>query len=247
LVETLAGETGSVTLIGAISPPSGDFSEPVTNHSKRYVKAFWMLDVKRAHARFYPAINPLHSYSENAQDFVAWWATQGCDAWWSLRSRFLSLLEEQARLERMARIIGKDALPPRQQLTLLNADLLNESILRQSAFSPVDRVAAPVKQAAMMRLVARWMDLSLDALNAGVDLGAIATLPCLRSLARMGEEIGNEDMPKFDLLLARMETEFAALGASGKSDVHVATTIGAGRDVHVAPTTGGPDAPPAAG
>ncbi len=217
LVETLGGETGSVTLIGAVSPPSGDFSEPVTNHTKRYVKAFWVLDVNRAHARFYPAIHPLNSYSENAQDFVAWWATQGNDAWWSLRRRFLSLLEEQARLQRMARIIGKDALPPRQQLTLLNADLLNEAILRQSAFSPVDRIAAPAKQAAMMRLVARWMDLALESLDAGVDLGAISTLPCLRSLARMGEEIGNEDMPKFDALLARMETEFAALGATGSS------------------------------
>jgi V/A-type H+-transporting ATPase subunit A len=214
LVETLAGDTGSVTLIGAISPPSGDFSEPVTNHTKRYVKAFWMLDVKRAQARFYPAIHPLHSYAENAQEFVAWWAAEGCDDWWTLRGRFLALLEEQARLERMARIIGKDALPPKQRLTLLNADLLNESILRQSAFSPVDRVATPAKQGAMMRLVARWIDLAHAALAAGVELTAISTLPCLRSLSRMGEEIGNHELPRFAQLLARMDTEFAALGAS---------------------------------
>jgi V/A-type H+-transporting ATPase subunit A len=214
LVETLAGDTGSVTLIGAISPPSGDFSEPVTNHTKRYVKAFWMLDVKRAQARFYPAIHPLHSYAENAQEFVAWWAAEGCDDWWTLRGRFLALLEEQARLERMARIIGKDALPPKQRLTLLNADLLNESILRQSAFSPVDRVATPAKQGAMMRLVARWVDLAHAALAAGVELTAISTLPCLRSLSRMGEEIGNHELPRFAQLLARMDTEFAALGAS---------------------------------
>jgi V/A-type H+-transporting ATPase subunit A len=219
LVETLGGETGSVTLIGAISPPSGDFSEPVTNHTKRYVRAFWVLDVKRAHARFYPAIHPLQSYAENAQDFAGWWAAQGCDDWWSLRRRFLALLEEQARLERMARIIGKDALPARQQLTLLNADLLNESILRQSAFSPVDRVAIPAKQGAMMRLVARWIDLALDALNAGVDLGAIAALPCLRALARMGEEIGNDELPRFAQLLARMESEFAALGSAKSPQV----------------------------
>ncbi len=225
LVETLAGDTGSVTLIGAISPPSGDFSEPVTNHTKRYVKAFWMLDVKRAHARFYPAIHPLHSYAENAQDFVAWWAAEGCDDWWTLRGRFLALLEEQARLERMARIIGKDALPPRQRLTLLNADLLNESILRQSAFSPVDRVASPAKQGAMMRLVARWIDLAQDALAAGAELAAIATLPCLRSLARMGEEIGNDEKPRFAQLMARMETEFAALGESGTPNIPRSTDL----------------------
>jgi V/A-type H+-transporting ATPase subunit A len=225
LVETLAGDTGSVTLIGAISPPSGDFSEPVTNHTKRYVKAFWMLDVKRAHARFYPAIHPLHSYAENAQDFIAWWAAEGCDDWWTLRGRFLALLEEQARLERMARIIGKDALPPKQRLTLLNADLLNESILRQSAFSPVDRVATPAKQGAMMRLVARWIDLAHAALAQGVELGAISTLPCLRSLSRMGEEIGNDEQPRFAQLLARMETEFAALGESGTPNVPRSTDL----------------------
>ncbi|HWS25004.1 MAG TPA: hypothetical protein VN259_00395, partial [Xanthomonadales bacterium] len=208
------GDSGSVTLIGAISPPSGDFSEPVTNHSKRYVKAFWMLDSRRAQARFYPAVHPLQSYSEDARDFVAWWAAEGCDTWWPLRQRFLALLEEQARLERMARIIGKDALPARQQLTLFNAELVNESFLRQSAFSTVDRVAAPAKQGAMMRLLARWMDLSQNALTEGTGLDAISALPCLRPLARMGEEIANDDPSRFRQLQSRMEAEFAALDAT---------------------------------
>ena len=255
LVQTLGGDTGSVTLIGAISPPSGDFSEPVTNHTKRYVKAFWMLDSKRAQARFYPAVHPLHSYAEDAQDFVAWWAAEGCDTWWTLRQRFLALLEEQARLERMARIIGKDALPARQQLTLFNAELMNESFLRQSAFSAVDRVAVPAKQGAMMRMLARWMDLSLNALSDGVELTRIAELPCLRPLARMGEEIANDDLLRFRQLQTRMEAEFAALtatrggrdahvapataagGPPGRSDVYVATGSAADAgDVHVAPT-----------
>lgn len=223
LVETLGGATGSVTLIGAISPPSGDFSEPVTNHTKRYVKAFWMLDAKRAQSRFYPAVHPLHSYAEDAQDFVAWWAAEGCDTWWSLRMRFLALLDEQARLERMARIIGKDALPARQQLTLFNAELLNESFLRQSAYSAIDRVAVPAKQGAMMRLLARWMDQSLNALTDGVELARIATLPCLRSLARMGEEIANDDLLRFRQLQSRMEAEFAALTATRSSAATAAT------------------------
>ena len=113
LVETLGGDTGSVTVMGAISPPSGDFSEPVTSHTKRYVKAFWALDVKRAQARFYPAIHPLQSYAEDAREFAPWWAAQGNGQWLALRRRFLTLLDEQAQLERMARIIGKDALPAR--------------------------------------------------------------------------------------------------------------------------------------
>ena len=147
LVETLAASTGSVTVMGAISPPSGDFSEPVTSHTKRYVAAFWALDVKRAQARFYPAIHPLQSYAEDAREFAPWWAAQGNGQWLELRRRFLTLLDEQAQLERMARIIGKDALPARQQLTLFCAELVNEAFLRQSAFSEIDRVCSPQRQA----------------------------------------------------------------------------------------------------
>ncbi len=84
LVDTLGGDTGSVTVMGAISPPSGDFSEPVTSHTKRYVKAFWALDVKRAQARFYPAVHPLQSYAEDAREFAPWWAAQGNGQWLAL-------------------------------------------------------------------------------------------------------------------------------------------------------------------
>jgi V/A-type H+/Na+-transporting ATPase subunit A len=155
-VTTLNGSTGSVTLLGSISPPSGDFSEPVTSHTKRYVRSFWALDAKRAQARFYPAVNPLQSYSEDSLDMAVWWqeiyagvttargrAASGENEWLELRRRVLTLLDEQARLERMARIIGKDALPARQRLALSCAELFNEAFLRQSAFSA--SIAAPVR------------------------------------------------------------------------------------------------------
>ncbi|HEX6017015.1 MAG TPA: V-type ATP synthase subunit A [Burkholderiaceae bacterium] len=211
VVETLAGDTGSVTIMGAISPPSGDFSEPVTSHTKRYVKAFWALDVKRAQARFYPAIHPLTSYAEDAAGFAPWWATQGNGQWLELRRRMLTLLDEQARLERMARIIGKDALPARQRLTLLNAELVNEAFLRQSAFSPVDRVCSPQRLSAMMRLLGRFVDLAEAALDAGVEPEQVGSLACLRSLQRMGEDIGDHELPRLAELQARVEREFAAL------------------------------------
>jgi len=211
IVEPLAGGVGSVTVIGAISPPSGDFSEPVTSHTKRYVKAFWALDVKRAQARFYPAIHPLSSYAEDAGGFAPWWTEQGNSQWLELRRRFLTLLDEEARLERMARIIGKDALPVRQQLTLLAAELVNEAFLRQSAFSTVDRVCAPARQGAMMRLIGRFIDLAEDAVAAGVHPGRIAQLACLRPLQRMGEEIGDGELPRLAELQAAMEREFAAM------------------------------------
>jgi V/A-type H+-transporting ATPase subunit A len=211
VVEPLCGGTGSVTVIGAISPPSGDFSEPVTSHTKRYVKAFWALDVKRAQARFYPAIHPLQSYAEDAATFAPWWTSEGNSQWLALRRRFLTLLDDEARLERMARIIGKDALPLRQQLTLLCAELVNEAFLRQSALSEADRVCTPARQGAMMRLIGRFLDLAEAAQAAGAHPDEIARLPCRRLLQRMGEDIGNDALPRFAELQAAVEREFAAL------------------------------------
>jgi len=219
IVDTLAGSVGSVTVIGAISPPSGDFSEPVTSHTKRYVKAFWALDVKRAQARFYPAIHPLQSYAEDAAVFAAWWTARGNSQWLELRRRFLGLLDEQARLERMARIIGKDALPLRQQLTLLCADVVNEAFLRQSAFSPVDRVCSPERQGAMMRLIARFLDLADSAVHAGVHPDRIAHMRCMRSLQRMGEDIPDDAIERFDALAGSMEREFASLQSGATPEV----------------------------
>ena len=223
-VRTLGGDAGSVTLLGSVSPPSGDFSEPVTSHTKRYVRSFWALDAKRAQARFYPAINPLQSYSEDALNMAEWWqqtysklpaggspAASGANEWLELRRRFLTLLDEQAHLERMARIIGKDALPPRQQLTLFCAELVNEAFLRQSAFSEIDRYAGPSRQAAMMRLLAYFVDKAEAALHAGIAPDRIAAMQILRPLQRMGEEVAETELDKFAALEARMEAEFRAL------------------------------------
>ncbi len=214
-VETFEGRTGSVTVLGAISPPSGDFSEPVTSHTKRFVRSYWALDAKRAQARFYPAVHPLQSYAEDAAAFAPWWSEQGNPRWLELRRRFLTLLDDQSRLERMARIIGKDALPARQQVTLLCADLVNEAFLRQSAFAAKDRLASPAKQAAMMRVTGRFVELAEAALERGVAPARLAALQCLRPLARMGEDTGDDELARLEGLLAAMETEFQGLAADG--------------------------------
>lgn len=210
-VKTLAGADGSLTIIGAVSPPAGDFSEPVTSHTKRYVRCFWGLDRERAQARFYPAIDPLQSYSENAVRFAAWWTERGNPEWHTQRERMLSLLEAQADLERMARIVGKDALPPTQQLTLLCAELFNEAFLRQSAFSEVDRYCSPRRQIAMLKLIVRFIALAEAVLARGVALQSIAELPFLRRLQRMSEEIGEDQLHKFDELGTSIEAAMAAL------------------------------------
>ena len=232
-VTTLAGDTGSVTILGSVSPPSGDFSEPVTSHTKRYTRSFWTLDVKRAQARLFPAVHPLQSYSEDSLDLAAWWqqiyaalppgdagaphsAPQSApigNEWIELRRRFLTLLDEQARLERMARIIGKDALPARQQLTLFCGELVNEGFLRQSAFSETDRCCGPERQALMMRTLAGFVDGAEAALARGVAPGLISEMAIVRQLQRMGEEIPEGQPQRFAELAKRMAEEFTALGS----------------------------------
>ncbi|NHA15423.1 V-type ATP synthase subunit A [Thioalkalivibrio sp. XN279] len=191
-VKTLAGGEGSVTVIGAVSPPAGDFSEPVTSHTKRYVRSFWALDRGRAQARFYPAIHPLTSYAEDVDTLARWWQMQGNSEWKAHRRRLLTLLEQQAKLERMARIVGKDALPDEQQMTLLAADLMNEGFLRQSSFSDVDRYCSPKRQTAMLNLMMQFIDQAEEAVSNGISPGKIAQMPILRKLQRLGEEFSEE-------------------------------------------------------
>lgn len=215
-VRTLAGDEGSLTIIGAVSPPGGDFSEPVTSHTKRYVGCFWGLDRERAQARFYPAVHPLQSYAVDAARFAPWWTAHGNADWLRQREKLLALLEEQAHLERMARIVGKDALPPEQQLTLLAAELVNEALLRQSAFSPVDRYCSAARQSEMLRLVMRFVALAREAVARGARPEAIAALPVLRRLQRMGEDIGEAELARFGELWPQLERELAEVsGAAG--------------------------------
>jgi V/A-type H+-transporting ATPase subunit A len=217
-VRTLGGGTGAVTVLGAVSPPSGDFSEPVTMHTKRYVGCLWALDVRRAQARFYPAIHPLQSYSVVPQDLARWWHAQSCPRWEELRRRFLTLLEEEARLERMARIIGRDAMPERQRLILLCAQLVNQAFLRQSAFSPIDRSATPARQAVMMRLIGSFIEGAEKLLAAGVAPEQIAGSDVFRSLMRMGEEIAEGEWERFSALDAELAATVRRLLANGRGE-----------------------------
>ena len=233
-VTTLNGDNGSVTVLASISPPSGDFSEPVTSHSKRYVRSYWALDARRAQARFYPAINPLLSYSEDALDVAGWWrgrdgsvptararAASGENEWLELRRRVLTLLDEQARLERMARIIGKDALPARQRLTLMCADLVNDAFLRQSAFSAVDHYCGPERQAAMLRLLVHFIELAESAAAVGVAPEQIAALDVMRPLTRMAEDIGEGQLEQLAELERRVALAFSTLVVTSAPDASV--------------------------
>lgn len=210
-VETLGGDHGSVTIIGAVSPPAGDFSEPVTSQTKRFARCFWALDRDRAQARFFPAIHPLNSYSEDVDELAPWWQAQGNPDWVLHRKRVLTLLGERTRLERMARIVGKDALPPKQQLTLVSADLVNEALLRQSAFSPVDRYCSPARQTALLRAILRFVERAEQALEDGIALEDIVAIPIYRQLQRASEEIVEDKLDRLRLLLRRLDEQFDRL------------------------------------
>ena len=210
-VETLGGSEGSVTIIGAVSPPAGDFSEPVTMNTRRCVRSFWALDRERAQARFFPAVHPLQSYSEDVDALAPWWQVQGNPDWVAQRRRVLELLQNQVHLERMARIVGKDALPPAQQLTLLCAELVNDAVLRQSSFSDVDRYCSPRRQTAILHVVIRFLDLARAAIDAGVSPEEVANLPVRLALQRIGEEYGEDRITAIGELWQQMEQQFAAL------------------------------------
>jgi len=217
-VQTLNGDEGSVTIIGAVSPPAGDFSEPVTTHTKRFVRSFWALDRDMAQARFYPAIHPLRSYSSDAEALAHWWQGHGNPDWASHRRRLLTLLEEQAQLERMARIVGRDSLPAAQQLTLLCAELVNEGILRQSSFSPVDRYCSPKRQTAMLLIVMDFIRLAEKAVQAGTAPAEIAKLPLIGRLHRLGEEFGEDQIKRLELLRRQLEYEVESLAGSSSDE-----------------------------
>jgi len=210
-VTSLAGAEGSVTIIGAISPPAGDFSEPVTLHTKRYVRCFWALDRQRAQARFYPAIHPLLSYGADVAALADWWKRSGNPDWMLQRQRVLELLEAQSHLERMARIVGRDALPATQQARLLCADLINEGFLRQSSFSPTDRFCSPARQVAMLSVLLHFADRADAAVAAGVPPARLAALPLLRQLQRLGEEFGEDDLLRLRQLPRQIDYEFDQL------------------------------------
>jgi V/A-type H+-transporting ATPase subunit A len=211
---TLAGTEGSVTIIGAISPPAGDFSEPVTMHTRRCVRTFWALDRVRAQARFYPAIHPLQSYSGDVDALARWWQTQGNPDWAAQRKQLLEILEAQVQLERMARIVGLDALPPAQQLTLSNADLVNDAVLRQSSFSEVDRYCSPQRQTAILSVIIRFIELARGAVDRGVHPERIRELAVRRTLQRIGEEYGEDQIPNIRALWQQLDSEFANLPQS---------------------------------
>lgn len=204
-VETLGGFEGSMTIIGAVSPPGGDFSEPVTQQTRRFVRCFWALDRELASARHFPAIHPVDSYSEYASDLEAWWTDQEPD-WALLRAEALDLMQKDRRLQQLVKLVGEDALPEDQKLALFGARLWREGFFQQNAFDPIDRYTTPEKQVAMMRVLQHWITRATAVMRHHLPFYRIRELPVVEKIIRM-KEIPNEEIEAIRRLMTQIDDE----------------------------------------
>jgi V/A-type H+-transporting ATPase subunit A len=210
-VVTLNGARGSVSAIGAVSPPGGDFSEPVTQQTKRFVRTFWGLDKELAAARYFPAINPIDSYSEYPDMVEGWWAEHVDPGWQEMRGEALVLLQEDYQLQRIVKIIGEEALPDAQRLTLSAARWLKEGFLQQSAFDPVDMFCPPAKQMKMLELILGTYRKAKELMAKGVPFYQIRSLEELGALMRMKATFKADELEKFDELEKTLHDKLEAL------------------------------------
>ncbi|HXM58406.1 MAG TPA: V-type ATP synthase subunit A [Candidatus Dormibacteraeota bacterium] len=167
-VVTLGGADASVTIVGAVSPPGGDMTEPVTTQTQRFVRCLWSLDRDLAYARHYPAVSWRDSFSRDAAGLGPWYAERGDRAWSERRTRALAALADADRLESMAQLVGVSALAPRERVVVLTGRLLREAVLQQSSLSERDAHCAPAKQAALLDMVLGVGDRCLELVARGV-------------------------------------------------------------------------------
>ncbi len=212
-MRVLSGGTGSIALIGAVSPPGGDFSEPVTQHTKRFVRCFWALDRGLANARHYPAISWIDSYSEYLAD-VAPWYEQNVGAEWSRsRAEIMELLHREVRLQQVVKLVGPDALPDSQRFVLDVCSLFKNAFLQQDAFDEVDRYSTLEKQVRMLDLILAYWRRGSEAIRKGVTLVKLRRMRINKDMLRMKLDIPNSELVTIDKLMVRLERSFDNLGS----------------------------------
>ncbi|MBR0033237.1 MAG: V-type ATP synthase subunit A [Treponema sp.] len=207
-VNALCGEEGSVSVIGAVSPPGGDFSEPVTQHTKRFIRCFWALDRALANARHYPAIGWIESYSEYADEIREWWDKLD-SRWASVRLSALDLLKEEQRLEQIVRLIGPDALPDEKKIILTVADMIKNGFLQQSAFDAVDVYSVPEKQILILLLIMQFYEKGLALIKSGVPLVKIASLSVKDEIVRIKSSVPNDKLELIHEIEKRLEDQIS--------------------------------------
>jgi V/A-type H+/Na+-transporting ATPase subunit A len=209
-VRTLSGKDASVSIVGSVSPPGGDMSEPVTQHTRRFIRCYWALDTLLANARHYPAIHWLHSYSEYVPEVAAWWENVDPE-WLRLRQQAMELLQREDRLQQIVKLVGPDVLPDSQRLVLFVAELLKNGFLQQSAFDPIDTYSSPEKQVFLLRLILTVYNRGLEYINRGGTLVKIRELPVMQDITRARSALRDKDREGFDALRRGLVDAFDAL------------------------------------
>jgi Archaeal/vacuolar-type H+-ATPase subunit A len=184
--ENTNGTEGSVSVIGAVSPPGGDFSEPVTQNTLRIVKTFWALDADLAERRHFPSINWNESYSLYRDQLDPWFEENVTEDWSETRQWAIDVLDEENELQEIVQLVGKDALPEDQQLTLEIARYLREAYLQQDAFHPTDTFCPPEKTHSILTTIKTLNDEAFDALDAGVPVEDLVSLESAPRINRIG-------------------------------------------------------------
>ena len=216
IVKVLGQENtvGSITAIGAVSPPGGDLSEPVSQATLRIVKVFWGLSASLAYKRHFPAVDWLTSYSLYAERLGDWYTDNVDEEWMKLRAKCMRILQEEAQLDEIVRLVGMDALSPENRLTMETAKSIREDYLHQNAFHEVDTFSSLRKQEYMLRLILTFDELAKDALTKNVDIEDVLELGVREQIGR-AKYIPESEMNKFDEILAEIKSEMCALTDEG--------------------------------
>ena len=196
-VRTLSGREGSVSIIGAVSPPGGDFSEPVTQHTKRFIRCFWALDRDLANARHYPAISWTDSYSEYAEEVQKWWEKVN-PHWTQVRRKSMNLLKQEQRLSEIVRLIGPDALPDEQKLILLTAQIIKDGFLQQNSFDDIDMYCVPEKQVRLLKLIMEFHEMAKTCIELGAPMTKITETKLKEEMSRLKSVIKNDALDELD-------------------------------------------------
>ena len=206
---TLMGEEGSISVIGAVSPPGGDFSEPVTQNTLRVIKTFWALDAKLAQRKHFPSINWLNSYSLYLGSLEGWYEKNVAPDWSAMVGRTRSILQEEDKLLEIVQLVGSDSLPEKEQVTLLVARMFREFFLQQNAFHPVDTYSEPKKTYHIMKTILHFADLAKAALESGLRVQRVYSM---KSKDRIAEVKFEKDYGQFLAAVDKdIEKEFESL------------------------------------
>ena len=215
----LPERSGSVTLIGAVSPSGADFTEPVTTHTIRFIKTFWALDTRLAYSRHYPSINWMQSYSGYLEDVAKWWKEEVSSEWFELRGESYHILQREDTLKEIVRLLGPEALPDEEKLILEVARMIKIGILQQNSFDKVDTYCSPQKQVKLVKVMVRFYKEALKALREGTSLADIRAMPVISSLLKAKFEIPDEEVQRLDALENGMIEQFRRL--ESKEEVKV--------------------------